>query len=334
MNFARELGLFGLLHVVSAWILNGTDNDPTNAGAPAKKTHGLRRTHGSLSPRLKGLLNNSLFDKRADRDPAPLHLRQPKLPTPAEDLPEVLRKIRCCNGFASFYSLGVFHRETEIIHGIAYGQCDERNVAIRVGDPIQLQVDDKTTVTFLDSNMIETSDLLLLVAYRSFTSPENELQFKSHIYKHRKSDDKSASVVTMNLFDGGMFHKGVNMEISDDDKAKTHRSEVLSDMQRDAEVSVHPGKYTIFLTNDVDKHEITEQEFVAKKNGMYTVLRIGSSRTENMDTTGEPDFPDRLVVYPRDSGKDLGKSASCKIHSTSTLLLVITFCHSRLLGYQ
>jgi len=325
MNLARDLGFFGLLYVVSAWV--GTDNAPVQPGASTEKKKGLRRDHASVSPRLKRLLNNSLYAKNYDNEPAPLHLRQPKLPAPASDLPEVLRRIRCCNAYASFYSLGVYHRDAEIIGGIAFGQCDERQVAIRVGDPIQLQVDDQTQVTFLDSNMIETSDLLLLVAYRSLKSRDQRLHFRSHIYKHRESDDKSddsASVVTMNFFDGGMFFQGVNLEIADHDKAKTHRSEVLSNMESDAEVSVHPGKYTIFLRRG--GHETIDEDFVARKHGMYTVLRIGSTLSEHMDRTSGPDFPERLVVFPNDRGTDFEKSASCKIHSSFMIDPCLLWC--------
>lgn len=325
MNLAREVGFLALLQVVGAWVWDGADHAPGNAAgavaaagaAAVKKNFGLRRNHQRLSTDTQGLYNRSMMNVGV-----PLEVDQPSLPPPAHDLPEVLRRIRCCNAYTSYYSLQVFHSETEIMDGIAYGHCDEKEVAIRVGDPIQLQVNDQNQVTFLNANLIDQDAVLLVVAYRSFKSPEKQLQFSSHIYKGTNSDDKSASVVTMNFYDGGLFYHGVKLKISDDEGAKTYRSEQLSDLDVNHVVSVHPGKYKIELKKGA--RTLTKEQFVAKPYGFYCVLRIGSSLAEHMDNRGEPDFPNKLMVFPRDKAEEKDAfGAATKMHSSLTFLLVV-----------
>jgi len=314
MKLATVLGSLGLLQVVDAWHWDG--DHVVNGDAPAKaRDWGLRKNHERLSPHMRSLLNNSLmYPSKA----GPVHLRQPKLPPPDEGLPEVLRRIRCCNAYASYYSLQVFHSETPMFGGIAYGHCEEKMVAIRVGDPIQLQINNMNEVAFLESSMIDNDDLLLLVAYKDLST--DKLKFKSHMYKQQKPDEDSATVVTMNIYDEGMYYRGWMMQISDDDKAKTDRSETLSNLGRDAVVLVHPGEYVVKLKKD--KIEKAKVKFVAKPHGLYSILRIGSGQAKHVDSKGVSDFPNELVVFPHDEFSDKQKNAAWGIHSCSMLSLV------------
>jgi len=321
MHLARLVGSLGLLQLVNAWVWDGNKNA---VNAPTKAADwGLRRNHERvserLSPHVQSMLNHSLLNP-ADNAPTPLHLRQPKLAPPGDSLPEVLRRIRCCNAYASYYSLQVFHNEDKVMKGIAYGHCEERDVAIRVGDPIQIQVNDQNKVLFLESNMIETNSLLLLVAYKTLQDGTDGLTFKSHLYKKEEKDDKSATVVTLNLYDGSLFYKGWSLEIKDNGDAKTYRTEKLSDMQKDTVVSIHPGKYIVTLKRG--KHVVTKSTLIANPNRLYTILRVGSGESKHVDSKGQADFPNELVVFPVDRDSDF-KSAAWETHSCSTLSFVI-----------
>lgn len=323
----------GLLHVVNAWIEDTAEaaQDAATQAAQAAKGHtrdwpqidakdynwpvaDAVRGHSGRRPRSsrKNLLNQSYANS--------VVLKQPNLPPPAADLPEVLRHIRCCNAYASHFSLQVFHKDQKIMNGIAYGFCEEQDVAIRVGDPLQLQVNNQQRVAFLSSNMIETDSLLLLVAYQGLK--DDYLKFKSHVYKRQASDGESASVVTMNIYDDGKYYRGWKMQISDDEGAKTYRSETLSDLEQDATVSVHPGKYMLTLKRG--EVVVDRQKFIAQPNRLYSILRIGSGKAKFVDDQGKKDFPNEIVVFPKDQPNDK-KSKSAAWEIRSTLAFAIAF---------
>jgi len=325
MNLVTLVGSLGLLQLVNASVRRS--NHVVDAHAPGKDVNwGLRESNTirltpHISPHAKAHMRGAHIGGRWNNSfvhPSAEALHQPELPPPASDLPEVLRRIRCCNAYSSWYSLQVSHAKQAVMEGIAYGHCKERNVAVRVGDPIHLQIDKMNEVAFLDSSMIEQHSILFLVVYKGLVN--DELKFKSHIYNDR-SEDNSATVVTMNLYDEGTYRTGWKIAIKDSRQAKTHRSETLSDLGRDGVVHVHPGEYVIQLKEG--KVVKAKEKFVANANKLYSVLRIGSGEAQYVDSEGTSDFPNKLLVFPRDELDESGKSAAWAIQSRSMLVLVM-----------
>jgi len=318
MCLGRLLVSLGLLHAVVAWVgdIAAAGQTGMNQSDWPIRMRSPTISHNHGRHLRKNRLNNS-YANSVDPD-----LRDPinDLDAPLPHMPEVLRRIRCCNAYASYFSLQVSHKDQAIMNGIAYGHCEERDVSIRVGDPLQLHVNNQNRVAFLESNMIEPDSLLLLVAYKGLNT--DALKFKSHVYKSQSSDDQSASVVTMNIFDGSKVYQGWNMLICDDESQKTNRCESLSKLQRDTVVPIHPGKYIIYLRRDGEKKKIAEQKFIAKPNRLYSVLRIGSGEYTYVDDDGVSDFPSEIVVFPQSKLDDTPKRSAAR-ESFSTLALTI-----------
>jgi len=182
---------------------------------------------------------------------------------------------------------------------LQYKACKDWPVNLKRGDSLEFQQHGGQLGAFAVTSVPQWDTTLLLIIRRKGSSPRPV--FTSHVF----GKVQNSQVAVLDMYNGPSKHQIViqsNKEPSPD--KKHHKLSVLDTdtLAYDNVVAVGHGNYVCTLGGNPGKASKVALAVVPGEN--YVAMRVGS---------GEPDFPEELVVFP--------SSASYSLSGLSGMLL-------------
>mmetsp|Transcript_14037 Transcript_14037/g.30474 ORF Transcript_14037/g.30474 Transcript_14037/m.30474 type:complete len:333 (+) Transcript_14037:176-1174(+) len=210
---------------------------------------------------------------------------------PSASRPEVDPKVhlRICNAFPYPTAIDVKKGSTELTNeeSLAYQDCGDYHLALKVGDKLQFLTSGIVRGQFLVSEVPEDQRLermTLLLVVRRYDTESTTMAFSSHLFAR----SKDAQIAVIDAYQGpakGILELLLNAD--QDTKSTVHFGTVIT---------VPPGVYKARLVDlENEQRIISPSRFVAAPNETYVLLRTG------VRADAGPNYKEDLFVFPRSS---------------------------------
>lgn len=204
--------------------------------------------------------------------------------------------LRLCNAFTDKGPVGVvlkndYEKEVDLTkkEPLDYKSCKAWSLELKRGDTFEFRQGGTELGAFQVTSVPQWDAILLLIVHRKGTSPQPA--FVSHMF----SRTKNAQVAVLDMYKGPSKHDlviQVEKKLSPDQKGK-HVSVLSEKLAYDSVVAVSQGNYFCALSGtSQESHTLKAKRvaFQAEEGESYVAMRVGS--------TGSPDFPEEVVVFP------------------------------------